>query len=107
MINSKPHQIQKQILITCLCGPPPLTPPPCPRAAHQFPHEVFNKAWETGLVNAHIPTAYGGLGLHTVEGCVIGEELAYGCSGISTAIEANTLAQMPLILAGSDAIKKK
>jgi len=58
-------------------------------------------------VNAHIPTAYGGLGLHTVEGCVIGEELAYGCSGISTAIEANTLAQMPLILAGSDAIKKK
>lgn len=33
-----------------------------------------------------------------VDGCVIGEEIAYGCSGIGTAIEANTLAQMPVIL---------
>jgi hypothetical protein len=38
---------------------------------------------------------------------VIGEELAYGCSGIGTAIEANTLAQMPVILAGNDEQKKK
>lgn len=59
------------------------------------------------MVNAHIPAAYGGLGLHTVEACVINEELAYGCSGCSTAVEANTLAQMPLILAGSEFIKKK
>jgi acyl-CoA dehydrogenase len=42
-----------------------------------------------------------------IDGCVIGEELAYGCSGIGTAIEANTLAQMPVILAGNDAQKKK
>lgn len=32
----------------------------------KFPHDVFKKAWELGLVNAHIPTQYGGLGLHTV-----------------------------------------
>ncbi len=73
----------------------------------KFPHEIFDQAWELGLVNAHIPEAYGGLGLHTIEACVINEELAYGCSGVSTAIEANSLAQMPVILAGSDAIKKK
>jgi len=73
----------------------------------QFPHDIFDKAWELGLVNAHIPEACGGLGLHTIEACVINEELAYGCSGCSTAIEANSLAQMPLILAGSDALKKK
>lgn len=42
-----------------------------------------------------------------MEGVIITEELAYGCSGISTAIEANTLAQMPVILAGNDAQKKK
>lgn len=42
-----------------------------------------------------------------MEGVVIAEELAYGCSGMSTAVEANTLAQMPLILAGNDATKKK
>ena len=58
-------------------------------------------------MNAHIPVEYGGLGLHTVEACIINEELAYGCSGCSTAVEANTLAQMPLILAGNDFIKKK
>jgi acyl-CoA dehydrogenase len=73
----------------------------------KFPHDVFNKAWEMGLVNCHIPEEYGGLGLHTIEACVINEELAYGCSGCVTAIEANSLAQMPVILAGSEAIKKK
>lgn len=73
----------------------------------KFPHAVFDKAHSLGLVNAHIPEEYGGLGLHTMDGCVIGEELAYGCSGIGTAIEANTLAQMPVILAGNDAQKKK
>ena len=36
--------------------------------------------------------------LAQLDGCVIGEEIAYGCSGIGTAIEANTLAQMPVIL---------
>jgi len=73
----------------------------------KFPHAIFDKAWEMGLVNCHIPEAYGGLGLHTIEACVINEELAYGCSGVTTAIEANSLAQMPVILAGSEAIKKK
>lgn len=72
-----------------------------------FPTELFREAWELGLVNAHIPEAYGGMGLHTIEACVINEELAYGCSGVSTAIEANSLAQMPVILAGSEALKKK
>ena len=28
----------------------------------KFPHEIFDQAWELGLVNAHIPEAYGGLG---------------------------------------------
>jgi acyl-CoA dehydrogenase len=31
-----------------------------------FPHDVFEKAWKLGLVNAHIPQQFGGLGLHTV-----------------------------------------
>mmetsp|Transcript_15149 Transcript_15149/g.45354 ORF Transcript_15149/g.45354 Transcript_15149/m.45354 type:complete len:430 (-) Transcript_15149:46-1335(-) len=72
-----------------------------------FPEEIFAEMWEMGLVNAHIPEAYGGPGLHAVDGCVIQEELAWGCSGVSTAIEANTLAQMPVILAGTEAQKKK
>ena len=49
----------------------------------------------------------GGIGLHTLDGCVIQEELAWGCSGVSTAVEANTLAQMPVILAGDERQKKE
>ena len=83
-----------------------------PRAAEhdltmKFPERVFEQAWELGLVNAHIPAEYGGMGLHTLDGVIIAEELAYGCSGMSTAIEANTLAEMPVILAGNDEQKKK
>lgn len=33
----------------------------------------------------------GGMGLSNFDGCLIAEELAYGCSGIGTALEANGL----------------
>lgn len=33
----------------------------------------------------------GGLGLGTFDACLITEELAYGCTGIQTAIEGNSL----------------
>ncbi|KAJ1927160.1 hypothetical protein IWQ60_003171 [Tieghemiomyces parasiticus] len=83
-----------------------------PKAAHhdrtgEYPTEILQKAWKVGLMNTHIPQAYGGLGLGILDGVVITEELAYGCSGIQTAIEANGLAQAPVILAGNDAQKKK
>ena len=73
----------------------------------EFPREVFNQAWELGLVNTHIPEAYGGLGLGCLEGCIIGEELAYGCTGIMTAMEANGLAEAPVIIAGTHEQKAK
>ena len=67
----------------------------------EFPQKIFDKAWELGLVNTHIEEAHGGLGLGCLEGVIIGEELAYGCTGIMTAMEANGLAAAPVILAGS------
>ncbi|KAL1508827.1 hypothetical protein AB1Y20_004922 [Prymnesium parvum] len=72
-----------------------------------FPREIFNKAWELGLVNTHIPEEFGGLGLGCLEGVIIGEELAYGCTGIMTAMEANGLAEAPVIIAASTEQKKK
>ena len=48
----------------------------------EFPWEPFKKAWELGLVNTHIPEHCGGLGLGCMEGVIIAEELAYGCSGM-------------------------
>lgn len=44
-----------------------------------------------GLLNGHIPTDYGGLDLSVLTGCVIAEELAYGCTGVKTALEGSGL----------------
>lgn len=83
-----------------------------PKAEHhdhtgEYPHEIAKKAWELGLMNTHIPADYGGLGLGVLEGCIITEEMAYGCTGICTAMEANTLAAAPVIVAGNDEQKKE
>ncbi|KAI8826828.1 acyl-CoA dehydrogenase/oxidase [Fimicolochytrium jonesii] len=83
-----------------------------PKAAHhdrtgEYPTEILKKIWEVGLLNLHIPETYGGLGLGVLDCAIVTEELAYGCTGIQTAAEANGLAQAPVILAGNDAQKKK
>ena len=83
-----------------------------PKAAHHdqsgdYPLEIAKKAWELGLMNTHIPQECGGLGLGVLEGCIITEELAYGCTGIATAMEANALAAAPVIVAGNDEQKKE
>jgi acyl-CoA dehydrogenase len=83
-----------------------------PVAAHhdetgEYPYDVLKKAHGLGLLNTHVEAAYGGLELGALEGVLMAEELAWGCSGIGTAMEANGLAQQPVILGGSDALKKK
>ena len=57
--------------------------------------------------NTHIAPEYGGLGLSVLDGCLIAEELSSYCSGMYTALEANGLAQAPLIVAGNDEQKKQ
>ncbi len=83
-----------------------------PKAAYhdetgEFPWEICRKAWEAGLMNTHVPEEYGGMGLSVLDGCIISEELAAGCSGIGTAMEGNTLAEAPVIVGGSEEQKKK
>ena len=52
-----------------------------------WPQEIIEKAWEVGLMNTHIPEAYGGPGLDYLSGCLIEEELGWGCSGIGTSLD--------------------
>ncbi|KAH9405871.1 hypothetical protein TYRP_014168 [Tyrophagus putrescentiae] len=54
----------------------------------EYPTEIFKKAWELGLVTSAVPVKYGGLGLGNLDGCLIQERLAYGCSGISSTISS-------------------
>lgn len=72
-----------------------------------WPIDVFRKAHEVGLMNIHVPEEYGGPGLSYFEGTLVEEELAWGCSGIATSLGANGLASAPVLLAGSEEIKKK
>jgi acyl-CoA dehydrogenase len=72
-----------------------------------WPQEIIEKAFEVGLMNVHIPEAYGGPGLDTLSGCLIEEELGWGCSGIGTSLMANGLASAPLLIGASEEVKKR
>ncbi|XP_063723246.1 medium-chain specific acyl-CoA dehydrogenase, mitochondrial-like [Symsagittifera roscoffensis] len=83
-----------------------------PKAAYhdqtmEYPMEIFKEAWRLGLVNMHVPEAYGGVEMGVLDECIVAEEIAFGCSGVGTALLANSLASMPLLVAGSDELKKK
>ncbi|KAH9488485.1 hypothetical protein Btru_062327 [Bulinus truncatus] len=73
----------------------------------EYPWDLVKKAWALGLMNSHIPAHCGGLNLGLLENVTITEELAYGCTGVQTAMEANSLGQMPVIIAGNEAQQKK
>src|SRR4029453_9703572 len=72
-----------------------------------WPQEIIEKAWEVGLMNIHIAEEYGGPGLDNLSGCLIEEEMGWGCSGIGTSLMANGLASAPVGLGGSEEVKKK
>src|SRR6478672_407782 len=68
-----------------------------------WPQDIIEKAWEVGLMNSHIPEEYGGAG----DGCLIEEELAWGCSGIQTTLGCNGLATTPVLIGGSEEVKRE
>jgi acyl-CoA dehydrogenase len=67
----------------------------------RFPEEIYRRAHELGLMNLNIPAEYGGSGLGVFEQCLIVEELAYACGGMTTSIIANCLALEPIVLGGT------
>lgn len=78
-----------------------------PKAEHydrtgEWPWDIFHKAREVGLINLNIPEEYGGMGASVLEECIVGEEMAYGCTGIETALMLNQLAALPLLIAGNE-----
>lgn len=73
----------------------------------EMPLPILQKAWELGLVNTAIPAEYGGTGFSTLDSMIITESLAYGCLGMNTAIMANDLALLPIVIGGNDQQKKK
>lgn len=72
-----------------------------------YPIETIKAAHEMGLLNLHIPEAYGGAGLGTFEEVIVNEELAWGDPGFSTAAYATGLACAPIITGATDFQKEK
>jgi acyl-CoA dehydrogenase len=72
-----------------------------------FPWPIIEKAFDLGLMNVTVAEAYGGGGLGWFESCLIQEEFAAGCAGITTCVAAHELALTPLELAASDEQKKR
>ena len=73
----------------------------------EFPKDILKRAWETGLMNCEIAEEYGGLALGCHDHCLIQEEVAFGCAGFNTSLAANALGSLPVIIAGTEAQKKK
>ena len=73
----------------------------------EFPTDVFQKAWEVGLMNVQIPEKFGGPGLGVLDDCIIAEELGLACTGIATSMMSNMLAEGPLLVAGTDEQNQK
>jgi acyl-CoA dehydrogenase len=72
-----------------------------------WPQDIIEKAWDLGILNTHLPSEYGGPGLGALDGCLIEEEIAWGCSGIGTSLSCNSLATAPVLLAASEELKKE
>lgn len=73
----------------------------------EFPWEVLKKAHALGLMTYGFPEEYGGLGVNAVTKAVVTEEMAWGCAGVATALGGTGLCATPIVIAGSDAQKRK
>ena len=71
-----------------------------------FPQAAY-EALKAGDFHApHIPVEYGGVGADALATCLVIEEVARACASSSLIPAVNKLGTMPLLLAGSDAVKQ-
>ncbi len=73
----------------------------------EFPWDIIADLAQADLCGTIIPEEYGGLGLSSLENCLVLEELAAGCVGVATTYAASFLGAYPLLLFGSEEQKEK
>lgn len=74
---------------------------------HQFSLSIFQELHKAGWIQAFIPETLGGPGFKLPDLIHIAKELAYGSAGVFTSSVINMLGMSPLILYGSEPLKKK
>lgn len=73
----------------------------------EFPYEIVKTMAETDLFRVFIPTEYEGLGIGIFALCLAVEELSWGCAGIALALAGTALGTYPILLFGSEKLKRK
>jgi alkylation response protein AidB-like acyl-CoA dehydrogenase len=74
----------------------------------EMPWEVWYKAAALGLTSFMLPEEYGGGGLtDCLTGCIVQEELCFGCSGIGNLITSGGFFAEPILVLGSDEQKRR
>jgi alkylation response protein AidB-like acyl-CoA dehydrogenase len=82
-----------------------------PRAAEvdetaEFPYDVLDALVRAGFHAVHIPEQYGGPGADAISSCIVVEEVARACAASSLIPAVNKLGTQPIILSGSEQLKK-
>ena len=73
----------------------------------EFPRELLKHFAGADLFGLCIPEAYGGMGLGGFEHALAVEQIARVCSGVATSYAASMLGAYPILLHGSEEMKKK
>lgn len=74
----------------------------------EFNWQAVRKGGPLGLMGLNIPEEYGGAGVDAISSAIAIEELGWGCGSTALALAAhNGLGTAPLVLHGSEALRKK
>ncbi|MGA8048035.1 MAG: acyl-CoA dehydrogenase family protein [Dermatophilaceae bacterium] len=73
----------------------------------RYPQEAHDALVETDFFAPHIPEEYGGAGADALATCIVIEEVARVCASSSLIPAVNKLGSMPLIVAGSEDVKRR
>ncbi|MDR1605280.1 MAG: acyl-CoA dehydrogenase family protein [Gracilibacteraceae bacterium] len=72
----------------------------------EFPTPIIDEARQQGYLQTCVPAEYGGPGYDALTIGLITEELGRGCIGVATCLGGNGLSSYPVLLGGSDELKK-
>jgi alkylation response protein AidB-like acyl-CoA dehydrogenase len=75
-------------------------------AAARFPQEALDALTGVGLQAVHIPESYGGQGADALAAVIVIEEVARACASSSLIPAVNKLGTVPLLLSGSEELKR-
>ncbi|HZY76013.1 MAG TPA: acyl-CoA dehydrogenase [Jatrophihabitantaceae bacterium] len=73
----------------------------------RFPQEAHDVLVAAGFHAVHVPEEYGGMGADAISACIVIEEVARVCASSSLIPAVNKLGSQPVILSGSDQLKKE